>query len=283
MIRPSELDPTTSLEACFGVTLRRLRVAAGLSQDDLAASIHFSSTLIQFVETARRASTWQFTKAIDPAVGADGMLIDLWQVLHKTGIAEWFRDFAELEARATTMSIYESQVVTGLLQTEAYAKAMIRADKPDYSDERYAQKVDVRLARQALLDADHLSNLWVILDEAALRRPVGGAPIMREQLEKLLQMAGRAKVVVQVLPFSAGVHAGLTGPFTLLDVPGEQPMAWAEARGSGRLVYETDEVSEAQHAFNRLRASALSEKDSFRLIASILEEYPDDPYGTERR
>ena len=283
MIRPSELDPTASIEAYFGVTLRRLRVAAGLSQDGLAANIHFSPTLIQLVETARRAPTWQFTEAIDPAIGADGILIDLWHVLHETGIAEWFRDYAELEARATVISKYEPQVVTGLLQTGEYARTTILAYKPEYTDGELDRDIAVRVGRQAVLGSDHLRNLWVILDEAVLRRPVGGEKIMRGQLEKLLVMAGHPKVVIQVLPVSAGVHAGMTGPFSVLDVPGEEPLAWSEARGSGRLIYEPDEVAEARHAFNRLRASALSEAGSFRLIASILEEYPDDPHGGEQR
>jgi len=277
VLRPSEIDPTTSIEAYFGVTLRRLRVSAGLTQDDLAGNIHYSATLIQFVETAQRAPTWQFTQAIDPAVGADGILIDLWHVLHKTGIAEWFRDYAELEARATMIAKYEPQVVTGLLQTAEYAWATSVADKPQYTDEERERDMSVRATRQGLLDADHLRTLWVILDEAVLRRPVGGTRIMREQLEKLLVMAGHGKIVIQVLPFKTGVHAGMTGPFTLLDVPDEEPLAWAEARGSGRLIYEPDEVAEARHAFDRLRASALPETDSFRLIASILEEYADDP------
>lgn len=277
MLRPGELDPTTSIEAYFGATLRRLRVGARLSQEDLAARIHFSPSLIRLVEMAQRAPSWPFTKAIDPEVGADGMLIDLWHVLRKTGIAEWFRDYAELEAKATALAVYEPQVVTGLLQTKEYAWATSIADKPQYTDDERQRDMNVRMARQGVLESDHLRRLWVILDEAALRRPVGGTRIMREQLEKLLVMAGHAKVVIQVLPFSSGAHAGMTGPFTLLDVPDEEPLAWSEARGSGRLIYEPDEVAEAHDDFNRMRASALSETDSFRLITSILEEYPDDP------
>lgn len=283
MIRTSEIDPTTSIEAYFGVTLRRLRLAAGLSQGALAESVHFSPALIGYVENAQRAPTWDFTKVIDPAVGADGMLLDLWHVLHKTGIAEWFRDYAELEAQATTISEYEPQVVTGLLQTEEYARTAILADKPEYTKDEFDRDTAVRIARQAILGSEHLQNLWVILDEAVLRRPVGGKQIMREQLEKLLVMAGHSKVVIQVLPFSAGAHAGMTGPFSVLDVAGEESLAWSEARGSGRLIYEPDEAAKAQLAFNRLRANASSETDSFRLIASILEEYADDPESSEAR
>jgi transcriptional regulator with XRE-family HTH domain len=280
---PADIDPAASIEACYGASLRRLRKAAGLSLNDLAGQVHYTGALVGLVETAQRAPTWPFTQAVDPAVGAGGLLIDLWHVIHQTGIAEWFRDFAELEAMATAMSIYEPQVVTGLLQTGAYAWAASLADKPHYTDDDRERAMANRKARQCVLDADRLRTLWVIQDEATLRRPVGGALVMREQLEKLLVMAGHPKVVLQVLPFRAGGHAGMTGPFSVLEIPGEDPLVWAEARGSGRLIHEPDEVAENRHAMDRLRASALSESDSFRLIETILKEYSNDPDRPEGR
>lgn len=278
-----QVDPTASIEACYGASLRRLRQSAGMSLNELAGEIHYTGALVGLVETAQRAPTWPFTRAVDPVVNANGLLIDLWHVLHQTGIAEWFRNFAELEAQATAMTIYEPQVVTGLLQTEAYADILIRTYQPGLDEETYRRKLDVRIGRQAVLEAEHLRTLWVILDEAVLRRPIGGTRVMREQLDKLLLMAAHPKVVIQVLPFHAGGHAGMTGPFSVLEVPGESPMVWAEARGSGRLVYEPDEVAAARHAMDRLRASALSESDSFRLIETILKESPDDPDRAEGR
>ena len=121
--------------------------------------------------------------------------------------------------RPDSVRAYEQQVVPGLLQTEEYAKAMIRAARPDITDDEVDRRVRVRLGRQSLLTQDDPIDLWVVLDEAVVSRPVGGDAVMRAQLERLVEAADLPNVTLQVLPFEAGAHAGMDGTFAILDFP----------------------------------------------------------------
>lgn len=270
-----DLHPSADLTSYYGANLRRRRIEAGISQDELGRRIHYTTAMVSMVEVADRVPGEPFSLAVDAELGADGMLHDLWKLARRADIAEWFRDYADLEARATSICAFESQVVTGLLQTEEYARVIIMADQPQYTREECERDVAVRLNRQQILERPTPPLLWLILDEAPLHRPVGGPAVMRDQLRKLLHMAGRPRVVIQVLPFRAGVHAGMDGPFMFLELPKENDVTYAEVCGKGRVISEPGEVATRRHAFDRLRASALSESDSFRMIAAILEGYDD--------
>jgi len=272
----TELAPAASVEAYYGHRLRRERETAGISQDELGRRMHYTGAAVQHIETGRRRPTVEFSAAADTGLDTDDLFTGLWHLMQRCDIATWFRDFAELEAQATAISSYTAQVVTGLLQTPDYAKATMQAFLPEYTAAERDRDLKVRMGRQELLERDDPPLVWFIADEAALRRPIGGVRVMCDQLGHLLRTMGRPRVVVQVLPFSAGGHTGLTGPFTLLELPGEDDVAYVEARGHGRLITEPDEVLLQRRAFDRLRAVALSEADSFRMIASILEEYDHD-------
>ncbi|MGH3244874.1 MAG: DUF5753 domain-containing protein, partial [Trebonia sp.] len=165
-------------------------------------------------------------------------------------------------------------VVHGLLQTPEYAGAVLREMFPRHGPDQIDRLVDLRIERQRRLADDPPLELWAILDEAVIRRPVGGSPVMRGQLEQLLDRAATPAVTLQVLPFACGAHAGHTGPFSILEFPNrsDSEVAYVESV-AGNLYLEKDrEVRTRVDAFDRLRAAALAPAASADLIAQAAHE-----------
>ena len=160
----------------------------------------------------------------------------------------------------------------GLLQTEDYARAVIRADKPRDSDESVARAVTARLDRQELLTRDQAPLLWYILDEAIIRRMVGGPAVMDAQLARLIALAGRPGVVIQVLPFGARIHAGSNGPIMIFEFADAPATCYTECYGGGRIVEARDEVARLTTVVNMVRASALPPEESAELMQQIRNE-----------
>lgn len=182
--------------------------------------------------------------------------------------------YVGLEAAAGSVRAYEQQVVPGLLQTEAYAVAMIRAARPDITDEEVERRVRVRLGRQSLLTQDDPIKLWVVLDEAVLSRPVGGDTVMRGQLRRLVHAAGLSNVTLQVLPFEVGAHAGMDGTFAILDFPeaGDPSVVFAENATGGLFLEKAEELRKYEFIFENIRRAARSPRESEGLLAQLAEE-----------
>jgi hypothetical protein len=179
-----------------------------------------------------------------------------------------------LEAEASGLRSYESEVIHGLLQTTDYALTVLRELRPRDTEEQIRRAVDLRMQRQRLLDQDPPLEAWIIFDEGAIRRRIGRAAIMRHQLEHLLKASRRPNVTVQVLAFECGAHAGLTGPFAILEFSERTDPDVAYAESLGGLVYlEKDrDVRSCAEAFDRMRAAALSPGASAELIQQVLDE-----------
>ncbi len=171
------------------------------------------------------------------------------------------------------MKIYNALTVSGLLQTEDYARALFRACKPQDTDEEIDQLVATRLERQEILARPKPPMLWQEIDEAVLRRPVGGPRVMADQLGYLAEAARRPGIVLQVVPFSAGAHAGLLGEFVLLGFDDGHSLAYTEAVDSGHLIERPEEVAAFGLAFDALRAVTLTPEASIELILRIKGEY----------
>jgi transcriptional regulator with XRE-family HTH domain len=208
--------------AVFGAMLRFYRSQAGLSQTELAAKAYVSHDVISKVETGQRAPTTELAAALETVseLGARGAIAELRAQMKESlkyrASPDWFRDWTRWEAAATTLPWYEPLVVPGLLQTQEYARAVFRTRVGDTDDE-IEELVAARLERQAILDRPKPPTLWVVIDEGVLRRPVGGAEVMREQFKHLTCAAQRPNIVVQVIPASVGAHEGLRGPFMIAD------------------------------------------------------------------
>lgn len=265
--------PPVPLIELLADELRRYRDAAGLTQVQLARRINFSESLVAMVETGKRIPKVDFIEACDQALGTGGGLDRIWKRMVRSTYPAWFRPFAGMEEVATAIFEYEAQAVPGLLQTEDYARAILRAGRPRDSDEEIEQHVAARMARQAILTRERPPLLWVALDEAVLRRPVGGRAVMRAQLAHLVAAARVRHIVIQVLPFDAGEHAGMAGARIILSLPDEGDIVYVEAPGNGLIIGTPEEVAETALRFDLLRAVALSPGESIAMIAEMIEEY----------
>jgi transcriptional regulator with XRE-family HTH domain len=265
-----DLDPSSSVVAFFGAELRRLRSAAGMSQEDLGLQVSYSGSLVGMVETARRVPTRDFAERCDEALGTGGVLTRLWPLVSQEALPRWFRPFAEVERGATSIRSWEPLVVPGLLQTEDYARALITAWQPGDGREAVQQQVTARMERQQLLEREDPPLMWTIISEVALLNPVGGPKVLADQLGRLLDVAAEhPKIIVQVVPLNAGAHPGLEGPLVLVTRPGEPDAAYLEVQGRGQLVERADEVARYGLLYDLLRAVALPPGTSREMIAGL--------------
>ncbi len=204
MVLARDIDPSASPLDYYSYELRRLREEAGLKQSQLGAIIFCTGSLIGMVENGRRVPTRDFSERVDAALNTGGHFSRLVGLVLRSVLPTWFQAYAEMEARAAFISTYQCQLVYGLLQTKDYARAVLGVEKPDTLDTAVAARMD----RQRVLARDNPPVLWVVLDEAALHREIGGREVMRNQLAHLLSLQDRQWLEIQVLPFSAGEHAG---------------------------------------------------------------------------
>ncbi|MHC3470147.1 helix-turn-helix domain-containing protein [Streptomyces sp. 7R007] len=274
-----ELDPAASPLDYFGSELRRKREEAGLTLKELGSAVFCTGSLIGQIETALKVPQREFAERLDAAFGTDGSFSRLVGLVLRSQLPSWFQPYAEMEAKATYISTYQCQLVYGLLQTEAYARALLATGLPDKLDELVAARMD----RQRILMRDRPPLTWIVLDEAALVRPIGGPRVMRDQLAHLLSFLDHKWVRIQVLPFSAGQHASLAGSFNALRFDDHPDLVYTEDLISGHMTANPDTVREAALRYAHLQASALSVEDSAALITRVMEERYAHTPGPEGR
>ncbi|MFE2040421.1 helix-turn-helix domain-containing protein [Streptomyces sp. NPDC059477] len=268
------LDPGASPLDYYGFELRRLREAAGLTQKQLGEIVNYTGSLVGQIETARKLPTAEFSERVDAALGTGGSLSRLLVLVMRSQLPAWFQQVAELQARAVEILCFEAQIVHGLLQTRAYARAVLGVLDETNLDDRTA----VRLARQRIFEKSDPPVFWAILGEAALYQQIGSREVMREQLAHLLTLAHNPRINVQVLPYSAGAHAGLQGSFDIYRFVSDPAIVYTEGYGSGHPTASSDTVKDCSLRYDHLQAAALSLKDSAELIRRVMEER----YGERR-
>ncbi|GLX36488.1 transcriptional regulator [Streptomyces roseochromogenus] len=269
-----DLDPSASPLDYYGSELRRLREEAKLKQEDLGGIVFCTGSLIGQIETARKVPTRDFSERIDAALGTGGFFSRLVGLVLRSQLPTWFQPYAEMEAKAAYISTYQAQVVYGLLQTEEYARALLRVDRT----ERVEELLAARMERQRVLEREQPPVVCVVLDEALLHREVGGRRVMREQLLHLLSHMSRQWTQVQVLPFSAGEHAGMIGSFTLLRFDDDPDIFYSESYDSAHMTANSPVIRERSLGYARVQGAALSPEESAALIARVMEErYGDRP------
>lgn len=268
MVQARDLDPSASPLDYYGYELRRLREGAGLKQAQLGDIIYCTGSLIGQVENTKRVPTRDFSERVDAALGTDGTFSRLVGLVLRSVLPTWFQAYAEMEARAGFISTFQCQLVYGLLQTEAYARAVLGVDNPDKLDAAVAARMD----RQRILTRENPPVLWVVLDEAALYREIGGREVMRNQLAHLLSLQDRQWLEIQVLPFSVGQHTGMMGSFTVLRFDDDPDIHYSESYDSGHMTANPQVIKERSVGYARLQAEALSPRASAELIARVMEE-----------
>ncbi|MGA4840695.1 helix-turn-helix domain-containing protein [Streptomyces sp. G45] len=275
MVNIRDLDPSASPLDYYGAELRRAREAAGLKQAELASCIFCATSLVGQIETARKVPTRDFSERVDAALCTDGMFSRLVGLVLRSQLPSWFQPYAEMEARATYISSFQAQLMYGLLQTEAYARAVLGVTTDDNLDARVAARMD----RQRVLHRENPPLIWVVLSEAVLHQEIGGKRVMREQLAHLLHVNDQREwVKVQILPFTAGVHGGLQGTFNLLRFDDDPDIAYTEDFIQGHMTANPQALKEGSLRYDHLQAAALSVQDSAALIARVMEErYEQQP------
>ncbi|UQA93327.1 helix-turn-helix domain-containing protein [Streptomyces halobius] len=267
-----EIDPTTSTAALFGTRLRRLRLKAGLTQAALGRLANTHSTRINQVERATGAKpTLTLARALDEALGADDLLVELWPYVYREAFPNWAQAFMEHSERAVIIREFATSVVPGLLQTEDYARAVLSVGRTLKSPEQLEERLASRINRQARLLRPDGPRLWVVLDESVLMRPVGGPVVMRAQLARLLEAADAPRTTLQVLPFSCGAHGAVEASLTLLTLPDGSECAYTENADTGQLIDEPEEVKSFTVTYDQVRALALPPNMSLDMIRSVME------------
>ena len=268
----------------LGNELRSLRERAGLTIDVVADRLDFSSSKVSRIETGHTGASAADVRAMAGLYGLDGQAADaLVQIARDAKAKGWWLQYGKvligryvgLEAGASKIYSFEAQVVPGLLQLPDYTRLLIRAARPDLSDEELDDRIRIRDKRRALIDKDENPiDLWAIIDEAVLHRLVGGASLMRQQIERLQMVAERPNVTLQVIRFGTGVHAGMDGSFSILEYEDEADpdVVFAENAAGGLFMEKDDDLRRYRFVFDRLRASALSPELSAEFLAKRAKE-----------
>ncbi|MBO8190354.1 helix-turn-helix transcriptional regulator [Streptomyces oryzae] len=267
-------DNRPGVWVAYGKLLKLLRKKAGVTQEQLAEAVGYSLEQTASIEQGRRPAKAAFTEAAECFLDAGGVLEAVQEEVDFAKLPAFFRDFAVLELDAVSHYSYEPLLVPGLLQTEAYARALFEAYCPKMSEELVEQNVDARLSRQKLLTKTPSVEFSFVIGEAALRNLIGGGEVMLEQMRHLLKLRATGNVEVQIIPSLAGYHTGLTGPFVLLETAEQhRRFAYIESQNLGFVVSDQTQVSTLGLRYGKLRSKALQVDESAAYIEQLLEEH----------
>lgn len=258
----------------FGAELKRRREEAGLTQVELGARVFVSGGYIGQFEQAIRKPQLDVAQRIDEILQTDGIFERMWRKLIKEQpYTEYFAHAAELERLATEIYEYAPAVVPGLLQTREYARAMFLAGNPLAADEYIEDLITGRMDRTRLLKDATKPKYWVVLHETVLRASVGGPAVMTHQLDHLVAAAQQRKVLLQVLPFTAGAHPVMGKMMWLMEFEDAPPTVYTEGVFSGNLLDEPALVKRVRASYDHIRAAALAPEASLTMIESAAEDY----------
>jgi transcriptional regulator with XRE-family HTH domain len=270
-----------------GARLRRLRTELGLTREEAAQAIRASEWKIHRLENGQVGfkdrdiidllARYEVT---DPAEVADFLTLTReantpgWWQHYGDVLPSWFRTYVDLEQAATLIRTYEGQFVPGLLQTDDYMRAVVRGAHLEETSDEVGRRVRLRMARQILLTRDGPPRLWAVVDEAALRRPVGGKEVMRGQLERLIEATKLPNVTLQILPFASGAHPAMVGSFSVLRFPDEElpDIVYLEHLTSALYLNKPDDVDQYLHVMEGICVRAAAPDQTVDLLDQILAE-----------
>ncbi|WP_234341177.1 helix-turn-helix domain-containing protein [Streptomyces sp. NRRL S-1813] len=257
----------------IGAQLALFRINAGLTQRSLGERTTASEETIASIEQGRRALMPHLATEFDQLLNTGGALAaGVAKLPPKEKYPIWAEEFIAYERVAVALSSYENQVLPGLLQTGKYARATFRNDLPALSKETIEQRVEARLERQEILHRAVPVIASFIISEAVLKDHLDSHDVMREQLRHLRACADLPGVAIQVMPFGNTSHAGLSGPFVLLETPDHQHFAYSETQLGSHLISDPDKVSSLTQKYGMLRMQALNAEETMGLLDRLLGE-----------
>jgi transcriptional regulator with XRE-family HTH domain len=243
-----------------------------LTQQAFAEKLGYSAALVAAVEQCKRSPTTDFAARCDEVTDAPGTFTRWQAQVARESYPAFFAPVPAFERDAIRIHGWEIGAVPGLLQTEDYARALIRASRSQDSDDAVERMVTARTERQAILSRENPPAVWYVLDESILHRVIGSRPVMADQLGKLITLASQPGIVLQVLPYASCDHAGTDGPISVFDFQDTPTVCYTECYGGGRIIEGRDEVADLITGMSMLRASALSPRETLELIRKIRSE-----------
>jgi transcriptional regulator with XRE-family HTH domain len=275
----------TALRILLGSQLRKLRESKGISRDEAGHRIRGSESKISRMELGRVGFKERDVSDLLALYGVEdeetrAMVMNLVDRANEPGwwhrfsdlLPSWFQAYVGLEEAAERIRTYEVQFVPGLLQTKEYARAVITAGAVGAAPEEIARRVDLRLERQRILDGDRSPMFWAVIDEAALRRPIGGVEVMRGQIQHLIDLMRQGNVTIQVIPFSFGGHAAEGGAFSILRFadPELPDIVYVEQLASALYLDKREEVDRYSEIMERLCAVSTTPAETVDLLRQIM-------------
>lgn len=255
----------------FAEVLRQARHQAGLSSDELGDKVGYSGATIRSVESGHRVPKPDLATGLDRFFGYPKVFELMEEKLRDLPFPASYRPFLPYERAARVLRIFEPALVTGLLQTPDYARAVL-SRRHHTSQEEVENLLAARLGRQEILTRDEPPLVYSVMDESVLHRPVAPAEVMQAQLMRLADLATWPNISIQVVPYGAGGHVGLLGAFTIADMPDMTVAVFLENAADGHTVEDTDRVTQIVARFEALRGEALTVGASRDLILTVSEE-----------
>ena len=278
----------TALRILLGSQLRRLREGKGVTREEAGHLIRGSESKISRMELGRVGFKERDVADLLTLYGvvdnqARAAVLDLVATANEPGwwhrfndiLPTWFQAYVGLEEAAARIRTYEVQFIPGLLQTKEYARAVVTAGSAGIGAEEIARRVDLRLERQRMFDRPDGPVFWAVIDEAALRRPIGGAEVMRAQLEHLIDLMRQPNITIQVMPFSFGGHSAEGGAFSVLRFPDQDlpDVVYVEQLASALYLDKREDVDRYTEVMERLCAVSTTPDETVELLRGIAEEF----------
>lgn len=284
----SDVQSPTVRRRRLGMELRRLREASGLMIEDVAKHLECSMSRVSRIETGKSVARIRDVRDMLDLykVGDEAQREQLlklakdaqqrgWWTEYESVLSAGLDTYVGLEASAASLRTFQTHLVPGLMQTEEYARALIKVGRPTESSANIDRMISLRQRRQAMLADDGTLEVWAVLDEAVLRRPIGGVTVMRAQLARLLEADELPSVTIQVLPFARGAHPGLGGAFTIIGFPDptDLDVVYVDSPAGNIFLEKDRDVRRHTTWFDHLRAAALPPDESSDFIAAIADEF----------
>ncbi|MFD3566149.1 helix-turn-helix domain-containing protein [Streptomyces sp. NPDC058667] len=258
--------------AAFGRSLKTLRTRAGMEREEFGKRLGYSASTIASFEQGRRIPPPRAIERSDEVLDAGGLLTVWKDQLEKAQYPAFFQGMAELEKQAIELLSYSKLMVTGLLQTEEYMRALLAMRRPPLEQEIIEQRVMARLARQDIFDRRPAPLLSFVMDEAVIRHRYGGKEVLRGQLEHLLLIGARRNVELQVMPTDCEDNAGVNGPFTVVTRKDGKQFLYVEVTNISSLETDPEQAVLASARYGIIRSQALSPRESLAFIEKLLGE-----------
>ncbi|WLW53844.1 helix-turn-helix domain-containing protein [Streptomyces sp. YU58] len=271
-----EVDPDDewgiAVIATVGRQLKLRREAVGMRAADFGTAVGYGEDMVYKIEGGKRIPRQEFLNRADEVLEAGGLISATWEDVKKVRYPKRVRELGKLEEKAVEIGVYECNSVHGLLQTPNHARTLFEAAQPPYSQDDVDRMVAARLARQSVFDRDPAPSIHFVLEEAVVRRPVGGTMMWRQQLERLLEVGRLRNVTLQVMPTKSDAHPGLDGKIELLKFPDGTAVGRSDGAFNGRPITDPKQLRILELRYGTIRAQALPPRESLAFIEQLLGE-----------